>query len=93
MKIFKINQWNVRVTVITIGIGEFGPLSKGLKKQTEGVGNRRKNREHQNVNIASIGLYIHKSLGDLKRLVIHSPGYVSVKYANNNNIENINSSF
>ena len=60
--------WNMRVAVILIVIGEFETAPKGLEKDTGGIGNQRKNRDHPDYNIVKISLNTEKSLGDRKRL-------------------------
>ena len=51
----KKKMWNMKVTVIPIGIGALSTVTKGLIKRTRKLGNKRTSRDHPNYSIAKIG--------------------------------------
>ena len=60
--------WNMQITIITIVIGAFGPITKGLLNG--GVGIWRTGGDHPNFYIIENGQNTEKSPGDLRRLAV-----------------------
>ena len=55
----------MNVTIIQIVISALGKVTKGLKPDTDGLGNKRMNGD-----IVEFGQSTEKSPGDLRRLVV-----------------------
>ena len=57
----------MRLTVVSILIGELGTVPMGLEK---GVGIFKTSQDHPNYSIVEVGQKTEKSPGDLRRLVV-----------------------
>ena len=57
------------MTIISIVIGAFGTVTKGLLKGPEGLGSWKTSGNHPNYYIIENGQNTEKSAGDLRRLV------------------------
>ena len=61
--------WNRRVKLISVVVGHWN-VTQGLESGSGRVGNRKKNRDHQNYSIDKIGQDTEKNPGDLRRLAL-----------------------
>ena len=59
---------NMNVMIISIVIGAFGTVTKGIITGTGGLGSWRMSGHHQNYDIVENGQNTEKSPGDLRRL-------------------------
>ena len=59
--------WNMKVTILPVGIGAFGTISKGLLKGLEDL---RVGGRLEIISITENGQNTEKSPGDLRRLAV-----------------------